>query len=759
MPVRCLALVVCLLAGSAALAQVQIDDRPKPLTGDRPLTREELNRRKADRLLRDALAQYGVGVIRHRQERLIDALNTLEKARALDPESLEIRRALVPLLATLGRDEEALAAARQVIDREPFDLETAFQLARLLRSGGQSTEAIPVLQQAVGGKEAGDRPERLLIILAELIDLCEKQGDFAGAARAHDQLIGTITGKREQLLYGNGLTREELQATLARAYEGLGRACVTVKEYDRAAAAFRGARETLLKCEDARARHQAVRISLNMSEVAAAQGRWAEAIEALDTYLEHGPADVGPYETRIDLLRKLGRDRDIVPSLRKYAAREEHNLGLQLLLARELAADPRTRPEAERMYRALLTKDVKPEIYRGLFRLYQAADRMGAVLDLFDESLRVAQPEPEAKVSASDRETAAARVRAMQAVFRIDRELVAALLPEALAELGRDKQRRQSTWLLLAHLAVRTRQPALAEKFFRPCLRNTPPAHEAFVYAGFIQVLMAQHKYDEVVRVCEGALNGPNRLRNTNAKFLESRLAAALSAMEEYDKALTHANLAIAGTNDDDKVDFRCEKAMILANAGRYDEAVRECQETLKEFTRLKQVLTVRYTLSNVYSLQGEHATSEEQLRLILDTDPDQALANNNLGYQMADRNVNLDEGERLIRRALELDRRARKELEEEGENAAYLDSLGWVLFRRGKLAEAREWLEKAAALPDGADDPAVWDHLGDVLAKLDQPARAKEAWQTALKLYDRGGRRKSDARRAEVERKLKTVE
>ena len=125
----------------------------------------------------------------------------------------------------------------------------------------------------------------------------------------------------------------------------------------------------------------------------------------------------------------------------------------------------------------------------------------------------------------------------------------------------------------------------------------------------------------------------------------------------------------------------------------------------------------------------------------------------------MADRNVNLDEAERLIRRAIEVDRLTRRGADDEGENAAYLDSLGWVLFRRGQFADAREWLEKAAALPDGADDPTVWDHLGDVYAKLDLQGKANEAWQKSLKLHDAGPQRKGDTRRAEVEKKLKTLD
>jgi tetratricopeptide (TPR) repeat protein len=751
-------LAAFLLLASVAVAQIQIDDRPKVLDDTAPITKEELNRRQAEQLLRDARTQFGVGIFRQRHETLIEAVTVLEKALALDPESLEVRRTLIPLYSTIGRDDNALTLCKHVIERDPFDLETAFQYSRLLRADGRPTEAIPILQKAASGKDAQERPERLLFLLSDLFDLAEKKGDFAVAAKAQDAIIRTIHEKREQLLYGNGFGRDELQASLARAYEGLGRACVKTKEYDRAVTAFRSARDTLLKCDDHEARHQAVRINWNLSELAAGQGRWAEALEALDAYLERSPVEMEPYEKKLELLHKLGRDRDIVPALRKYAAREEFHLGLQLLLARELTKDPRTRGEAETMYRALLAKNIKPDIYRGLFHLFQAAKQMEKVLDLFDETMQVVRAK-EDEVKIVDRESAQERARAMLTVLRTDAELVAALLPEAKAELGRDKERQSDTWVLLANLAARVRQLDTAEKFFRQCLVNLPSTHEASVYAGLIQILMRQRKYADVVTLCEQGLNGPRPAKHTNPAMLESSMASALAEQGQFDRAVAHADKAIQLSNDDGKVRERCNKAQILGYAGRYAEAVAECEQTLKEFTGVLQVQAVRYTLSTVYSLHGEHAKSEEQLRLVLEVDPDAPLANNNLGYQMADRNVNLDEAERLIRRAIEVDRSIRKGAEDDGENAAYLDSLGWVLFRKGKLPEAREWLDKAAALPDGTDDPAVWDHLGDVLAKLDQPNKAKEAWKTALTLYDAGARRKADERRAQVEKKLKTVE
>ncbi len=168
-----------------------------------------------------------------------------------------------------------------------------------------------------------------------------------------------------------------------------------------------------------------------------------------------------------------------------------------------------------------------------------------------------------------------------------------------------------------------------------------------------------------------------------------------------------------------------------------------------------------RYTLSSVLQAMGRHDEAEEQLQLILRADPNDATANNDLGYLWADRGKNLAEAERLIRKAVELDRQQRTagttvDADGDKDNAAYVDSLGWVLFRLGKLAEAREQLEKASGLPGGDDDPVVWDHLGDVCFRMDDKAKALENWKKAVSLYERGARRKNDGRHREIQEKIR---
>src|SRR5262249_51646047 len=152
-----------------------------------------------------------------------------------------------------------------------------------------------------------------------------------------------------------------------------------------------------------------------------------------------------------------------------------------------------------------------------------------------------------------------------------------------------------------------------------------------------------------------------------------------------------------------------------------------------------------------------------------LKADPDDATACNDLGYLWAEQGKHLSEAEDLIRKALRLDQEQRRagskadsnygsEADGEQDRAAYVDSLGWVLFRRGQLQSAREQLERATVL-DRGDDPVIWDHLGDVYLRLDQRAQARKAWRKSLDLYESEKRRKLDDQYKELKNKLKLLE
>ena len=85
---------------------------------------------------------------------------------------------------------------------------------------------------------------------------------------------------------------------------------------------------------------------------------------------------------------------------------------------------------------------------------------------------------------------------------------------------------------------------------------------------------------------------------------------------------------------------------------------------------------------------------------------------------------MNLDEAEIMIKRALE----------KEPNSASYLDSLGWVEFRKGKFDQALGNLLRAAKGTEH-DDPVIFEHIGDTYLKLNRVPEALESWQKALAL------------------------
>ena len=65
-------------------------------------------------------------------------------------------------------------------------------------------------------------------------------------------------------------------------------------------------------------------------------------------------------------------------------------------------------------------------------------------------------------------------------------------------------------------------------------------------------------------------------------------------------------------------------------------------------------------------------------------------------------------------------------------QQAAYLDTYGWLLYKKGALADARKWLVRARGARR-TPDPVILDHLGDTLWRLGQSTQAVEQWEAAI--------------------------
>jgi len=158
--------------------------------------------------------------------------------------------------------------------------------------------------------------------------------------------------------------------------------------------------------------------------------------------------------------------------------------------------------------------------------------------------------------------------------------------------------------------------------------------------------------------------------------------------------------------------------ARALQGAGRYVEAE---HEWLTIRAAMPEEPGISLELGGCRERAGNVDGAVSAGRDALKIAPDWPPALNFVGYVLADHDRELPEARKLIERALERD----------PENGAYVDSYGWVLYRQGDLAGARENLERAVRLTEG--DPVVREHLGDVYRDLKLPDLAREQYRLSV--------------------------
>jgi Flp pilus assembly protein TadD len=114
---------------------------------------------------------------------------------------------------------------------------------------------------------------------------------------------------------------------------------------------------------------------------------------------------------------------------------------------------------------------------------------------------------------------------------------------------------------------------------------------------------------------------------------------------------------------------------------------------------------------------------AEADFKKALQLSPDQPLVLNYLGYSWIDQGVNLDDGMRMIERAVE----------QRADDGYIVDSLGWAYYRLGNYDEAVKNLEHAVELKP--EDPTINDHLGDAYWRAGRVLEARFQWSHARDL------------------------
>ncbi len=165
--------------------------------------------------------------------------------------------------------------------------------------------------------------------------------------------------------------------------------------------------------------------------------------------------------------------------------------------------------------------------------------------------------------------------------------------------------------------------------------------------------------------------------------------------------------------------------AQIFEKGKNYAEMAKAIDASEKLSTTTEEKETIHFMRGAMYEKLKKYAESEAEFRKVIELNAGNTSAMNYLGYMLADRNVRLQEAKELIQKALDQD----------PQNGAYLDSLGWVYFRMDKLDEAEEYLMRS--LRRVAHDPTVNDHLGDVYLRQGKVKEAIAQWEASLKEWN----------------------
>lgn len=269
--------------------------------------------------------------------------------------------------------------------------------------------------------------------------------------------------------------------------------------------------------------------------------------------------------------------------------------------------------------------------------------------------------------------------------------------------------------LALALIALEQDHFRVAQEYLMQMLRWDQRVGEAHFYLGNV----AEQENDWVTALREYKLAGGGY------EYLpaQARIASILIDQQRTSEALKH----LAKQRRDHPEHFQpliMIEVQLLGEYGLGDELFALLDHIIAQDPDNIELLYYR-------AMAGERFDRldilERDLLRVLVLDPENADAMNALGYSLADQTDRYAEALALIQRALQI----------KPQEAAFIDSLGWVQYRLQNYEEAVILLRRALAL---FENDEVAAHLGEVLWMLGEQAEALEIWNKALELVPDSG-------------------
>ena len=472
-----------------------------------------------------------------------------------------------------------------------------------------------------------------------------------------------------------------------------------------------------------------------------------EAEKALNAALKADPENEDALAQLALLYANLGDSTKAIEKLKAVTAKSpnERTLGA---LAEQYRQLKDFKSAAEVLRKSLEMQPENTKIARELALTLMEGEELDEALKLLQD-LAVKEPkDPSISLTMVD-------------IYRAKRDMVRAreALNNAKAIDPRSFQVRFQDIRLLEVEGKNTEAIAALKGLIDETARRNYSEPEARIRASLLDeygiLLRGTEQYPQALEAFKqmGNLGGDHAKRSTvqiidtyrQSKDHTSALREAEAALKKYPGErmikIEHATvIAETGKVDEAAAELRTlltgdrQREIYLALAQIYEKAKRfpDMGKALDDWEKLPgskdDAETIHFMRGAMFERMKRYEAAEAEFRKVLAINAESPNALNYLGYMLADRNVRLEEAHQMIKKALDLD----------PENGAYLDSLGWVYFRQGKLTDAESMLVRA--LEKMSKDPTVHDHLADVYFKQGKIKEAVAQWQNSIREYQAAG-------------------
>lgn len=263
----------------------------------------------------------------------------------------------------------------------------------------------------------------------------------------------------------------------------------------------------------------------------------------------------------------------------------------------------------------------------------------------------------------------------------------------------------------LGLIAIQEKEGQQAKQYFNELIGLGDRGKQAGYFMGLAEQL---NNNDEAAMVWFASVPADS-LRFQAAQSSYINLLADSGQMQ---KARMH--LKLLRTEQPNKaLQYYIFEASFLRERGQDQAAFDLYTDALQQYPEKTELL---YGRAMVAEPLNKLSVLEEDLRVILDKEPNNSQALNALGYTLADRTNRHQEALTLITKAVEL----------KPNDAFYLDSLAWVHYRLGNLDEAERYIKQTVAIQAA---PEFLAHLGEILWQQGKQSEAKKAWEQGLKI------------------------